>query len=201
MSPWSGCWSCYPRRSRVTERLFFALWPDAPVRAALAGLQNALPLGGGRPRPTHRDDLHLTLAFLGEVSPQQRTCCEAAAGTIRAAPFTLHLDQIGHWPRPRILWCGPRSAPAPLLDLARALETALCPCGFAGERRPYAAHITLARKVAAGTAPPADWHTGWQVDGFVLATSRPGPPPRYRVLRRWTFIGSPASPLCDNAGL
>ncbi len=201
MSPWSGCWSYCPRRSRVAERLFFALWPDAPVRAALAGLQNALPLVGGRTRPAHPEDLHLTLAFLGEVAPQQRACCEAAAGTIQASPFALRLDQIGYWPRPRILWCGPQTTPVPLLNLVRCLESALHPCGFAGERRPYAAHLTLARGVAAGTAPPGGWHTDWRVDGFVLAISRPGPPPRYRVLRRWSFTASPASPLCDNARL
>ena len=41
-------------------RLFYALWPDAAARAALAAWQASL--GGA---PTRPDKLHLTLAFLG----------------------------------------------------------------------------------------------------------------------------------------
>jgi len=155
-------------------------------------------------RPTHPADLHVTLAFLGEVEAERRACCEAAAQGIRAAPFHLRLTRVGHWPRPRILWCGPEVEPAPLLPLVGALTEALRPCGLRGERRPYATHVTLARKVASfdARAATADWHLDWRISGFVLAASREGPPPRYQVLRRWDFASdSPGSPLCDNAQL
>jgi 2'-5' RNA ligase len=188
----------------VAERLFFALWPGEAERAALVRLQHGLPLRGGR--VTHPEDLHITLAFLGEVLPERRACYEAAAQDVRAAPFDLGLTRVGYWPRPRILWCGPHAEPAQLLALVQTLTDALRPCGFPGEGRPYAAHLTLARKVAAydGRASPAaaDWRLDWTIAGFVLAASREGPPPRYRVLRRWAFeTASPESPLCDNARL
>ncbi len=176
----------------MTERLFFALWPGPAERAALDRLQRGLPRRGGR--PTHPEDLHLTLAFLGEVTPGQRTCCEAAADAVYSPPFTLHLDCVGHWPRPRILWCGARQAPAQLLALVGDLTGRLHPCGFPGERRPYAAHLTLARQVAGFDGPPkavAEWSLGWPVTGFVLAAGRDGPPPRYRVLRRWGLAAVP----------
>jgi 2'-5' RNA ligase len=184
----------------MTERLFFALWPDAQLRAALRRLQNDLPLHGGR--PTHPQDLHLTLAFLGDVPAERRACYEAAADDIRGAPFEVRLERVGHWPRPRILWCGPQANPPELAALVQSLEAALRPCGFAGEDRAYAAHLTLARKVTTPPAPLAAWHADWRVDGFVLAAGCGGPAPRYRVLRRWNLsAASPRSPLCDNAGL
>jgi RNA 2',3'-cyclic 3'-phosphodiesterase len=188
----------------VAERLFFALWPGEAERAALARLQRDLLRPGAR--ATDPTDLHLTLAFLGTVPLERRACCEAAGDGIRALPFDLNLARVGYWPRPRILWCGPLAPPAPLLALVRDLTDALRPCGFPGERRPYAAHITLARKVAGfqGPAPPADaaWRLDWPITDFVLAASSEGPPPRYRVVRRWSFQNaSPDCLLCDNAGL
>jgi len=185
----------------VTERLFFALWPGETERADLVRLQRALPCRGGR--TTHPQDLHLTLAFLGEVPPERRPCCEAAADGIHARPFALRLDRVGYWPRPRILWCGSQVAPPPLLALVVSLTEALRPCGFAPERRPYAVHVTLARKASAFNGKgAAEWNLDWPVSGFVLAASTEGPPPRYRILRRWAFdTASPEPPLCDNAPL
>jgi 2'-5' RNA ligase len=185
----------------VAERLFFALWPGEAERAALVRMQREILRPGGR--PTDPEDLHLTLAFLGSVPPERRACCEAAADGILALPFDLSLTQVGYWPRPQILWCGTLAPPAPLLALVRDLTDALRPCGFPGERRPYAAHITLARKAASFQGPAqAAWCLHWPINGFVLAANSEGPPPRYRVLRRWAFQGaSPACPLCDNAGL
>ncbi len=57
-------------------RLFFALWPDPPTRTALAMLVDGLPLVGGRRVPA--ENLHLTLAFLGNVD-------EGAAAAARVA--------------------------------------------------------------------------------------------------------------------
>lgn len=186
----------------MPERIFFALWPEERERAALARLQHALPLGGAR--PTHPDDIHLTLAFLGVIPQERHACCEAAADRVQATPFAIPLTTVGHWPRPRILWCGPAATPPGLLALVDGLTQALGPCGVPREPRPYAAHITLARQAGAGAVASvaADWSLTWPVTGFVLAASRPGPPPRYRVLRRWAFsIPSAVGPLCDNAPL
>lgn len=188
----------------MAERLFFALWPGEDERAALVRLQRGLLRHGGR--ATDPADLHLTLVFLGAVPPERRACCEAAGDGILDVPFDLNLAQVGYWPRPRILWCGTLAPPPPLLALVRDLTDALRACGIPGERRPYAAHITLARKTAGFQAPApaaeAAWRLTWPITGFVLAASSDGPPPRYRIVRRWAFQGaSPEGPLCDNARL
>jgi len=184
----------------VSERLFFALWPEDAERNALARLQGSLGLHGAR--PTHPADLHLTLVFLGALAPERRSCCEAAADQVQAAPFAIPLSRVGLWPRPRILWCGPAVTPPELLTLADGLAEALVPCGVPRETRPYAAHITLARQARAELDPRQEWSLTWPVTGFVLAASRPGPPPRYRVMRRWALSApSESGPLCDNAPL
>jgi 2'-5' RNA ligase len=113
---------------------------------------------------------------------------ERVADGVRGRSFALRIDQIGYWPRPRILWCGSSGMPDALRDLVADLQTGLQACGFERERRPYAAHITLARKAR----PVAFQHLAqpidWSLNDFALVGSRlGGDPPRYRVLRRWSL--------------
>jgi 2'-5' RNA ligase len=166
------------------RRLFFALWPDERTREQLAALARELPAADGR--ASHPQDLHVTLAFLGVVSPARLDCVLAAADAVRGAPFWLQVDRVGFWPRPRILWCGPDAHPPALLGLVDALRRELKACGFVPERRPFQAHLTLARKARKTAGFGLERAVSWPVSDFVLAGSRPGDPaPRYRVIGRW----------------
>ena len=168
------------------ERLFFALWPDSRVRRGLLGIRDGLP--GFRGRPTHPEDMHITLVFLGGVDEQRRACVEAVADKTTAPAFDLVIDQIGFWRRPRILWCGPTETADALKSLVRNLGNGLKDCGFEPERRPYSAHITLARKARPVRFQELERPLSWPVGEFVLVASRTGgEPPRYRVLKRWTL--------------
>ncbi len=165
------------------QRLFFSLWPEPPVRAALAGLRADLPRRRGR--PVHPDDLHVTLAFLGSVAAERRPCVERAADAVRAPGFDLVLDRLGCWRRSGVLWAGAAVVPESLSGLAAELQRRLRDCGFEPERRPFAAHLTLKRH-AAWSAQRDIEPIAWPVQAFVLVASRlGGPAPRYQVLRRW----------------
>ena len=59
----------------------------------------------------------------------------------------LVLDEIGHWPKPQILWAGPSSAPGDLPQLHTRLGDGLNALGFETEARAFRPHVTLARKV------------------------------------------------------
>lgn len=170
----------------MTERLFFAFWPGAEQRLALSRIQQELPRRHFR--ATHPSDLHITLVFLGDVTPDQRACAEAAAARVTGKPFRLLLDRIGSFPRAGVIWCGPSERPQALLDLAGALNRELLSCGFRPESRPYAPHTTLARKARPIEARVLDDPVVWPVQEFVLVITETGAPPRYRVVRRW--------PLC-----
>lgn len=166
------------------QRLFFALWPDATVRRALAAAASDCHDDQGRLVAPH--NLHLTLAFIGNVTPDQRACMEAAAATLRGQAFTVTLDCVGFWPKPRVLWAGANGIPTALGALVADLNRALTNCGYQPETRPFRAHVTLARKVSRPPrqSPIAPIH--WAVADFCLVESVSGEQGSdYRVLARW----------------
>ena len=173
--------------SRVTkhQRLFFALWPNDTCRAALECIaRRHLPRKSGRLVPG--PNLHITLAFLGSTSVDMQERAERVADTVVASPFTLELARIGHWPRPRVMWCAPAETPAELLTLAAALHEGLRNAGFELERRAFQPHLTLARKVSRRLEPSRHEPFPWRVDAFHLVASetrREGA--RYRSIRTW----------------
>ncbi len=112
----------------------------APLRAQ-AALQ---PI-----RWVREENLHLTLKFLGDVSPRN---LEILASLIereamRYRPFFIRLDQLGVFPnphRPRVLWVG-LHAPNTLYSLQKGVEKAAAQLGYTPDRRPFHPHITLGR--------------------------------------------------------
>lgn len=175
----------------MSERWFFALWPDPAVRAALAEpLPDLVP---ERARATHPLDLHLTLVFLGELTPDRLRCVEAAATDIGAPAFALSLDRLGYFARSRILWRGPTSIPSPLRMLVLTLQEQLHACGIAPEQRAYQPHMTLARKVRAPPPAVPSAPVEWMVSDFVLAAGREGAVPRYEIRQRW-MLDAPPNP-------
>ncbi len=172
----------------MSKRLFLAIWPGPAQRLALSRVQDTLPARVGR--PIHPEDIHLTLVFLGLASPEQRQCAEDAAGRVRGLPFEFTLDRLGSFPRARVLWCGADTPSPPLADLVLALRAELAGCGFAPDDRPYRPHATLAHKAPALEGRTLETPIRWPVDSFVLASGQEGPPPRYRILRRWNLDGT-----------
>lgn len=152
-------------------RVFFALWPDKHTRAELhaRGLVLCQRHGG---RAVARDNLHLTLAFLGEQSPARVEELLQLAAQVKGHAFTLNLDRAGHWRHARMLWCAPRSTPAALVALKADLDAALQARGFGIEARPYVPHVTLVRKPEA-VADVVTWSKPlqWRVQDFSLAVS------------------------------
>ena len=173
------------------RRLFYALWPDDPVRHALLHWQTAnLP---ATVRWQHRADLHLTLHVLGQVARDRFEALRALGAGIRAQGFELVLDRLGHWPRPQVLWAGPAETPPGLLALHAHLGAGLQALGFELDPRPFAAHVTLARRIRRwpqGAAALDPVH--WPAREFALVESVPGSAPAYRPLARWP-LAEPAS--------
>jgi 2'-5' RNA ligase len=168
------------------------------VRAQLRATQEAVPRRGGR--PVHVEDIHVTLAFLGQVEAERRACMEEAAAGVRAAPFELVIDRQGYWPRPRVGWCAPATVPEPLRELVRRLSRALRPCSFEPERRAYSPHVTLFRDSRAVPEATLDQPVRWPCREFVLVASGNVPGgPRYRLLARWPLADScNEPPACHN---
>ncbi len=179
----ADCWSCL-KQTPDSQRLFFALWPEDALRATLD--RRVRELTPGRGRAVTRENLHLTLAFLGNTATDMRVCLERAADAIRIPRFDLTLDRTGYFSRARVYWLGASQIPAALTDLVAALNAAQRQCGGDPEPRPFRAHLTLARKVRRQPPPadPAPLH--WPVERFALVSSRTFPEgPLYRLERTW----------------
>ncbi|MCG2577651.1 RNA 2',3'-cyclic phosphodiesterase [Dechloromonas sp. XY25] len=174
----------------ATARLFFALWPPPELAAQLAEVARVAATGLGG-RPTRADTIHLTLAFLGETAVTRLPELDARARRIPGEAFAMSIDRIGYWQHNRLLWAGCSNAPEALVDLHRRLQAALAGAGFPGDPpgRSFTPHVTLLRKVAAGTARagldqlPVVERLAWPCDRFVLVQSEPSSSEhRYRVL-------------------
>lgn len=126
---------------------------------------------------TRRDNLHLTLVFIGETA--RLDDAKAALGDICAAPFELSFGGAGRFARPGgdVVWLGVERSAA-LAELQRRTADALRSHGFPVEDRPYAPHLTLGRQVfpddlsSFGAAVP---HLRMRVEGVSLMRSQRTP--------------------------
>ena len=162
-------------------RLFFAIWPDDPARAALAELAGRLvQVAGGRTTPA--EGIHLTLEFLGNVEPERVPLLRRLAGEVRGQRFRLALDRVGSFRRARVAWAGSEKAPHQLIELQADLNGRLRGNGFGLEERPYSPHATLARKIERPVPRARIGAIEWPVTEYALVVSAAG---RYTTLASW----------------
>jgi len=158
------------------RRLFFALWATAEERRALsAAAAAAVGTSGGRAVP--EENLHVTLAFLGQV-PAARTSELAALahrvgtnGALAGTPLVLQFERLAYWHAPQIL-VALSSAGAAAAALAAALQREASAAGFLPDLKPFRAHVTVARKVTHAAASTPLPSVSWKCAEFALVESR-----------------------------
>ncbi len=93
------------------------------------------------------ENLHLTLAFLGEVPTEKLGEVREAMDSVSAEPFLLHVGGFGYFRREGgdIFWAGVERSEH-LTGLYRQLYTQLQSRGFHLEKRAFRPHLTLARQ-------------------------------------------------------
>ena len=135
----------------MTRRLFIGItFPDEAADALVAD-QAALSPHLQTGRASSRENLHLTLIFLGEVDEDvERRVRDAVQATAAASsPLTLSLGDLGSFDHHNrlVLWRGIQSGAG--LDELRSLQARLVEelldRGVAVEDRPYRPHATLVR--------------------------------------------------------
>jgi len=100
--------------------------------------------------------IHITLAFLAELSDEQLVKAIEAAkeAAHKATPFEYRLTGLGIFgsqQQPRVIWMGVEDLPSgkvqgsPLQQVHRVLSRELELRGFEVEKRPFSPHLTLAR--------------------------------------------------------
>ena len=168
-------------------RLFFAMWPDDSVRARLGEIGTALA-SRSRGKPVPAEKLHVTLAFLGEVSDARLNDARQAAAAVRAPAFELAIDEMGSFRPAGVAWAGCSQVPPALEALQSSLALELRERAFSLEDRPFVAHITLARRISRPIAREAMAAIAWSVRDFALVRSETGRG-TYAVVERWNLEG------------
>lgn len=160
-------------------RVFFGVEIPSEVKKRLLKLKS--PLNGARWQS--RNQLHMTLVFIGSVKDDDLETLNYAASLVSMPAFEVEvagLDAFGRPEHPRNLWAG-ISPQAPVAELYRQLSAQVAAAGFETEHRGFKPHITVARfrKQAASIVNLLDEHKEERfgvlpVTEFVLLESTPG---------------------------
>ncbi|GHV31951.1 RNA 2',3'-cyclic phosphodiesterase [Synergistales bacterium] len=127
-------------------RLFIAINFSTETRERLIALRDELRLHSLSGRFSRDENLHLTLAFIGECSPKKIEKIEAIMDTVTFDPFEATIDRLGTFSRGTLWWAGLRED-KPLMLLQREITHKLALCGFEMDGRKYNPHITLGREI------------------------------------------------------
>ncbi len=169
-------------------RLFFSFVPDAargPLAAAGAHL--ALCAGARRVPP---ENLHLTLAFVGEVPAARLPAVLQLGRSLRGSCCSIEFDAYEYWPKPEVVVAAARVIPASLEALWRDVHAELALLELAVKPKRLRPHVTLAHGVSQEPVLPA-WPAGcrWNLDRFSLMRSeRRGAERVYTVIDTWPLL-------------
>jgi len=144
-------------------RCFVALRPDDLARDQLDALtadwQQRFPVA----RRMRRDNLHLTLAFIGEIDAAIAHRIASRLAKQLWQRGTWYVDRIGVFRKARVLWAG-SEVEAQLASMSAAVRTLLDEMQVRYDRKPFVPHVTLLRNLTHSTLgatpvidPPITW--------------------------------------------
>ncbi|AFM00209.1 2'-5' RNA ligase [Desulfitobacterium dehalogenans ATCC 51507] len=133
-------------------RAFVGIDFTEEIKDEIYGFQQKLKGYAQRGRWKHRDNFHLTLKFLDEISPAQKTDIDEALLRLcqRESPFNLELKGLGVFTGKesiRVLWLGLAGDIQEMESLHQKVSQALVLLGFPPERRRFSPHITLGQDI------------------------------------------------------
>ena len=171
------------QESCLDYNYFLALRPQKASRQSIVSTATSLI---DSKKSVHFDDLHLTLAYFGKVSPlfiNNLKALLAKPCPIGVTFFTI--DQLNTFSKSNAYWLGATIAPTELQKFYDQFTTHLNRLGYKKERRQFIPHITIGRKLQTDIKLP---HTVLpltiQFDELILAHANPDPnvKPRYKII-------------------
>ena len=150
-------------------RLFIAInFCDETIKRLLS-LRDELRSRATSGRFSAPENMHLTLAFLGECDEKQTAAAKAAIDAVRFETFSICIERVGRFRRDAgrergsaktvaTWWAGVQES-TDLICLQRALSEKLISSGFTLDKRKYNPHITLGREVVTDAVP-------WPINPF-----------------------------------
>ena len=131
-------------------RTFIAIELSEEIHKELGTLIEQLRPIPGKINWVEPENVHLTLKFLGDITPEQIEQIKTVMNKAKPdfAPFVLSLAALGAFPKlnyPRVIWVGIKKGSAESIKLANIFEEALAKIGFPKEKRAFHPHLTLGR--------------------------------------------------------
>ncbi len=151
--------STQKKTAQVERRLFVAIELSPSIRERVVKLVDSIKSSVKDVKWVEKENLHLTLKFLGAVEETKAATVEKAldetAQTIKKAAgsffrhgFKVSFKGLGAFPRlthPRVFWVGIDSGAIKLTEIAKAVEESLGKIGFPKEEKQFKAHLTIGR--------------------------------------------------------
>jgi 2'-5' RNA ligase len=118
------------------------------VLRRLAAAQKFLVETGADLKPVAPQNIHVTMRFLGDISPGMVDKVYDALKNIKFTPFTIKLQGLGVFPSlnyPRVVWAGMTDGVEQLKSIFSQLEPQIRALGFAADAYGFSPHLTIAR--------------------------------------------------------
>ena len=131
-------------------RLFIAVNLPEEIKNNILEARDSLERENADAKWAAGENYHITLKFLGEVKEET---IPAITGAMAAAAegfgqFEVSFSGIGGFPdiiRPKVIWAGVEDGADRLKSLAEKVDLEVSKLGFKPEKRPFSAHLTIAR--------------------------------------------------------
>lgn len=121
---------------------------DTKTLSQVESVTSSLVSLGGDLKPVERENIHLTLKFLGSVSISKLDEVKSALAEVTFPPFSLEIRGAGAFPnlkRMSVIWVGIEEGWSQVELIYEQTERLLHQLGFSRETRPFSPHITVAR--------------------------------------------------------
>jgi len=94
----------------------------------------------------NKENIHLTLKFLGDISEEKTREIEKKLSEINFQPFSANVGEIGFFPSEehmKVIWIG--LASDKVLALKKMIDDSLDMLGLSPDNKEFSSHITVAR--------------------------------------------------------
>ena len=121
---------------------------DEKILSRVESITSSLLSLGGDLKPVERENIHLTLKFLGNVSASKLEEIKSSLKQVAFPPFSLEIKGSGAFPslkRMNVIWVGVGEGWSQVELIFEQTEKLLLQLGFSRETRDFSPHITVAR--------------------------------------------------------
>ena len=121
---------------------------DPQIQSRVESVTSSLVGLGADIKPVERENVHITIKFLGNVNTSRIEQVKTVLGNIRFQPFSLEVKGTGAFPnmnRINVIWIGLGQGWTSVERIYEQSEQLLSEIGIVKESRGFSPHVTIAR--------------------------------------------------------